>query len=512
MAENLALEIVLPTAAEFRLPDSEARHNEKVLRDLCKGWSLESEKGPVKVRTGSKPEGLALEWFWNEKYCDKDVMLLYNGGWAVSLDFQDDEDAPRLVMESTDDHAFRKVRPVGDLEKLVERMGGSWVRCIRGNNGGFIGSDEARDCFVKDGDQTWLHPRKVFDVLRPPDTDIREGSGPAASAYDGRWDVVPALVCQGKTPEMNAYMERIRDNTWLTNKQKEKLVQLPVLLVCKGQEESPEQDLQWRESWSMHELYLLLHLKLHQKQAYWGFKYTFSNAWENQNGLATPKCSPRKRTHDGALIKPVVTNGKFPSYFHKTILLWELEEGVNQSNDMSCPVELLCCLLHRLSDCLENRCIPNYFIPGCNLLDSTPPQDITCARVTVDYIQKNTLAAIIRMNPCRSFYGDDDLRTNLLKRLSDLRKLGRDLGASCKTEMLSKWRKNYSWVCNSCQEEHEESKDIQKLENILCMLDNRRVKQYLSMCDRDYKPGIDERSGLRKLQSMLGEVLQALFS
>ena len=474
MAEKLALEIVFPTAAEFRLPDGEAKCNRYVLRSLTRGWSLESGVGTLKVVTGSKPEGLALEWYWDQKRCDKDVMLLYNGGWAVSLNLQDDDDddrddTPRLSMESTADHAFHKVRLVGDLDKLLDKMGAAWVPCIHSEGGEYMGSDRARNCFVKDGDQTRLHPRKAFDVLRPTDTGIREGSGPAASACDGQWDVVPALVCKGRTPEMNAYMERMKHNHWPTNTQREELVQLPVLLVCMGQDERHEHDLQWRESWSLHELYLVLHLKSHQKQAYIGFKYTFSNAWEKQNVLCSPKCSSKKRAHDGTLIQPCTTNGKFPSYFLNTVLLWELEDG---DNDTCCPVKLLCCLLNRLNKFLENRCIPNYFIPGCNLLDSTPPQDITCARVTVDYLLTNTLTAIIKMNPCRRLWGHGDLRSNLLKRLGDLYKLGRILSASCKKEIIYKWRIRTRWVCNSCQGNHEESRDIKKIQNILPLCDN----------------------------------------
>ena len=159
---------------------------------------------------------------------------------------------------------------------------------------------------------------------------------------------------------------------------------LPKLLIPVGHPQSPNIDLEWRESHSLIEIEMARNWPVWVKQAYWAFKYTFQHCMD-----ASFRIKPRpgvlanisSRLHDGfQFIMHIITGSVIPSracvrsYHLKTTLIWVLDE--RHFGKQECPYLLFMLLVNHLATALEKGNLPNYFTPGCNLLDGVSSSEI----------------------------------------------------------------------------------------------------------------------------------------
>ena len=241
-------------------------------------------------------------------------------------------------------------------------------------------------------------------------------------------------------------------------------------------------------------------------------KYVFLNTWERLHARYTPTWSARKRASDGTVKSRATPCVKMSSYFLKTVLLWELEDG---AVDMCCPVQLFWCLLQRLEHCLENGQLPNYFNPNCNLIASMSTLTIKLASAAVQFIKKNPMKAIL-MEPSTDRHNRDQrplwvsLRVSIQMELGRLHTVSKTFNSGCKKELFSRWRQTDRWVCNSCHCHHIESDNIPNLIELMCLMDVNRQRCYRNMCGRGESYLLITRPGSpRSLKSMLIDLVSS---
>ena len=109
------------------------------------------------------------------------------------------------------------------------------------------------------------------------------------------------------------------------------------------------------------------------------------------------------------------------SYHLKTTLLWVLKR--RQFRKKKCPYLLFMRLVNRLVMALENRNLPNYFIPGCNLLDGVPSSEIDKALSCLRAMQADPLGTMLSAaSKPDELYGHNGfrMREKLLSAFKDL--------------------------------------------------------------------------------------------
>ena len=199
-----------------------------------------------------------------------------------------------------------------------------------------------------------------------PFTLYRAG-GPTYKDLVSNEDLVPALLCSNTCSHALNHPTRLQK-----------------MLVPVGHPQSSNTDLEWRESHSLIEIQMACNWPIWVKQAYWAFKYTFRYCMDASYCTKAPsgiidKISSRL-CDTFQFIMHIITGSIVPShssvqsYHLKTILLWVLKE--RQCGNKECPYLLYMRLVKHMITALENRKLPNYFIPGCNLLDGVSSSEI----------------------------------------------------------------------------------------------------------------------------------------
>src|SRR6218665_3448865 len=162
-------------------------------------------------------------------------------------------------------------------------------------------------------------------------------------------DRVFAIYCPCWPNEADEWKTRERPNGWPPKEVVDKVVASGCYFVAKPHKSSPEDDTQWRFSFSQAEVILIHSWTDVQKYIY----------------------------HILRLIKSQVTMARGGSeetvlctYFFKTLMFWECErkpkEFWNDETVENCVRELLCILIGWL---IDGRC-PNYFIPKSNIISA----------------------------------------------------------------------------------------------------------------------------------------------
>ena len=191
-------------------------------------------------------------------------------------------------------------------------------------------------------------------------------------------DLVPALQCTTSFPTRRKTNEMQHNVTWPAKEFQKFINKIPGVLVAVGHFHSRNNDIEWRSSWSIHELLLAETIPAWAKQGYRAFKYTV-----NVN-------LKRQRTHrdnaDG--------RGLVGSYHMKTVFYEYLQNPKAWLS--ACPYKLFLSLLHKLKKHLRTRNLPHFFVPQCNLLQTTPHSELRLALRCVKRILSDPITAILQ--------------------------------------------------------------------------------------------------------------------
>src|SRR6218665_1443995 len=182
---------------------------------------------------------------------------------------------------------------------------------------------------------------------------VWEGIGTSASDFVPRQisqmslDSVPAINNPFWPLEATEWKRRKRPYGWPPVEIIDKIAGLGCHLVAKPHQSSPNDDTQWRFSFSQAELILIHSWTDVQKYIYHILRLIKSQV---VNACGGP---------DGTILC---------TYFFKTLMLWECErkskEFWNDQNVEKSVKELLCIMIGWLND----GCCLNYFIPKCNMI------------------------------------------------------------------------------------------------------------------------------------------------
>ena len=215
-----------------------------------------------------------------------------------------------------------------------------------------------------------LQRRTVFDISKGGP------SGPS-QCYEG-YDSVPALLCSSPFLILST-IKKWFELSWPLLPT---MVNIPGILVGVGHSLSDNKDIEWRTSWSIHELLLAQTLPCWVKQGYWAFKYT-----------VTSKLKRPKKVLDQILGK---TNGRgqVSSYHMKTILYTYLQEP--DAWVETCPYKLCIGLLKKLRSHLWHGNLPNFFVPECNLFQTTPQEELDRSLLCINQILADPVLAILQ--------------------------------------------------------------------------------------------------------------------
>ena len=350
---NLALEMVFPACCRKQLKGKDKANNEAQLSALRDGSAY---NGIIhKFWSGSVAESLCVEWDWCHGVCDIDVMYLCGKGFGV---YVPDElglvpcDAELVFRPEECPSGYCRLqlwglrRPSERYAHVVERADG----------------------------KLWLNTENMVKEWQPEHSDSIKG--PAASACQGSWEEILALVCSGPHPAMEAFVNRHKRD-WPTQDQLKTLLQLPMLVVPVGHKQSHDSRLQARISWSIQELVLISSLPDWIKQGYVAFKYTYKFMLKRQRG----DCS----SSDGRSF--------IGSYHLKTVLLHYLEK--NPPSLSGSPIEIFLGLLDLLTGFLSVGRLPNFFLPECDLLNTVKEPERVCSLKAAQKVLAHPLEAML---------------------------------------------------------------------------------------------------------------------
>ncbi|MES9905703.1 MAG: hypothetical protein ABW168_23910 [Sedimenticola sp.] len=176
---------------------------------------------------------------------------------------------------------------------------------------------------------------------------LHDRSGPAAATLvkQSSVDFVEAYRCRTFPQIATEWVTRTRQHNWPSPEQIHKMCELGCLFVAIGQPNSPEEQMEWRTSFSLQERELMRNLNTVQYKCYVLMKY---------------------------VKKDMITSGlgdSISSYHCKTCLFYSIEstpaEFWTQDNLVDC---LLYCLNTLLKWLVDGFC-PNYFIRHDNMFE-----------------------------------------------------------------------------------------------------------------------------------------------
>ena len=230
--------------------------------------------------------------------------------------------------------------------------------------------------FVTSGDTRWLSSVKSMQKRCQVDLSKAPVSGPS-QAYRA-YDLVPALLCAAPFPGSVATSDKWYKVAWPSNELCDAIANIPGVLVAVGHSLSANTDIEWRTSWSIPELLLAETIPAWAKQGYRAFKYTVNTTLKRER---MAKGNTRGR-------------GKVGSYHMKTVLYISLQNP--KPWNYKCPYELFIFLLRKLKHHLRTGKLPHFFIPECNLFQTTPQAELDLAIQCVKQIISDPVIALLK--------------------------------------------------------------------------------------------------------------------
>ncbi|XP_071142022.1 uncharacterized protein [Mytilus edulis] len=278
---------------------------------------VQNKKNSTYISSGSKSEGLDL------KGSDCDIMILYNyiRVYESLHNVQYDPQQTILVMETND------TKPGFTRLKLANKA----YHCI----------SSIHDCDETVGKETYISSKRFREKDLDDDMVIH---GPCQSTLGEEFDNAECLRCKEWITPAQQWIHRSR-TAGLHHKLVTSAVEYGVLFVPIGCKNSPNEDLEWRVSFSMTEKMLI-----------YSFSHTQLLCYALMKIILKDLIKPR---HGDLLC----------SYFLKTIMFW-LNEEISPSEWK--PENMISCFLYcirRLIYCVEYKTCLQYFIPENNLFE-----------------------------------------------------------------------------------------------------------------------------------------------
>ena len=304
----------------------------------------------------------------------------------------------RLVMDTTKTNAaYCRIRVDGGIEEL----------------GRLFGKDQGTDIITFEDGCSWLSSEAVMSFLT---SDKKAVKGPAGQAYGGLAEMVPGLVCSGPLPEIKEFLKRPRDRNWFDEKTAATIKKLHGVLVCIGHKMSGSPQLEYRYSFSAQELLLTKCMPGWVRQGYMAFKYTLKSVMKSLREAQGCGKSADQGYHGRSEIS---------TYHCKTVLLWQLDDDVTWQHEQPFPLFLL--LVQRLQRHINSTpkpLLPNYFIPGCNLLESVSPSEVRFAQTLLSSASGTTVVNIFnsvsKTYHWEELFGEEETGRTLLQALVDM--------------------------------------------------------------------------------------------
>ncbi|XP_071143436.1 uncharacterized protein [Mytilus edulis] len=314
-------------------------------KDIC-----ESTDDATCISSGSKAEGIDL------KGSDYDEMLFFNCILVCESlnNVQDDPGKVLLVMDTND------TKPGFTKLKLV-------------NN---FNIDSIQDWFETEGEEMYISSKCFRENKICGDYIIH---GPCISTPGGEIDHAGCLRCKEWITSAQQWIYR-SSTTWPHHTLVTAAVQYGVLFVPIGCKNSPNEELQWRISFSVTEK-LLVH----------SFSHTQLLCYALMKIILNDLIKPR---HGDLLC----------SYFLKTIMFW-LSEEINPSGWK--PENMISCFLdciRRLVYCVEYKTCLHYFIPENNLFeDRFTDKEHKALLNTLRFIYESPLISIFETSTFQNY-------------------------------------------------------------------------------------------------------------
>ena len=198
-------------------------------------------------------------------------------------------------------------------------------------------------------------------------------------------DQVLAFPCVSWPREAKGWVTRGRRSGWPSSSLISEITADGCLVVPVPYDDSPDEETEWRFSFSWAESKLSLSLTDTQRQCYLLFKCLL------QHSLSLPKV--------------------LKSYHLKNILFWACEDIPATQWTRGNLATIYLCLIDRLLHCLAGRRLPQYFIPENNLFDSIPDDFITDIMAKVSNVRHSPIRHIFDFQKHYVFLFDPCLLT-----------------------------------------------------------------------------------------------------
>ncbi|VDI83801.1 Hypothetical predicted protein [Mytilus galloprovincialis] len=313
---------------------------------------VESSAIATSISSGSKAEGIDLNGSDYDQMVLLNIFSVYESSHAVKTD-----PSKLILLMNTSD-----IKPGFTKIKLVNKF--------------YLAHDFIFDICKTVGEETYISSKKFRELHLPGDMVIH---GPCQSTASGVYDYVVCLRCNEWITPAEQWIYRSR-TTWPHHTLVTAAVQYGVLFVPIGCKDSPNEDVQWRISFSVTEK-LLIH----------SFSHTQLLCYAIMKIILKDIIKPRH----GDLIC---------SYFLKTIMFW-LSEEINPSKWK--PENMIPCFfdcISRLIYCVEYKTCLHYFIPENNLFeDRFTDKEHDSLLNTLRFIYESPLISLFETSTCQNF-------------------------------------------------------------------------------------------------------------
>ena len=211
------------------------------------------------------------------------------------------------------------------------------------------------------------HEYKLHVLAKEPDALGGEQHGPAATVPGNRFrkerDMVACLKCDFWPQELKGTLKRLQ-RLELSSRILSSFHVVPV-----SHAESKRPDIEFRMSFSVIEKHLIRKWCLNQARC-----YGWSKVIKGFFGSVTSETK------------------MISSYLIKTLMFWTVEEAPNEVWDNL--TDCIHSFWRRMEDRIRNRCLPNYFVPDNNLLDSFSEKDLNFVLFLVSDINPMSIEVI----------------------------------------------------------------------------------------------------------------------
>ena len=383
------LEVVVPTAAIFQLPDRSVRLNQSILSILLSGQTHREDgvRGWWGLITGSTVEGLCVERQWGHERPDLDGMYLYGAQLGVCVTHEHLATRQQYSSHTSSSSSSSGCHGDSCLEYEPDGCPPAYTRLrVTDRQALLTHHDVDASCMVECDGHYWLLSTALNEAIQRdynqartnPDQRSTSISGPAGQALGGLYDIVPTLVANKPHPAIVHYINRLSSPEWPSHDQRQLIQQLPMNLVLVGHKQSPRKDQEFRHSWSTGEMVLISPLPHHIKQGYIAFKYVMKYFLKMNRG--------QNKTDDG--------RSKIGSYHFKTTFLYHLENTPPSKIDS--PFGLMMDLFRDFINYLNHDKLPHYFLPECDLLATVRHEERQIARKSIHDILLDPISAVLK--------------------------------------------------------------------------------------------------------------------